>query len=201
MYFFQLKPAQDFIYYGLGNGDGCYCGNDDSKFIPAPSSECDSPCSGDQNQICGGAWRLNVFQKTCDRGLCGDDWCQIEETCYKLLDDFDQKDTLKSLCHTEGAVLVAPMSEAENENLWEFLDLVDFQGEEVWLGLNDGKNEGTYVKDNTKNPVVYIDWFNWDENAENNTDPISSAKYNFERKTWFRTNAQDYAYAVCTKAV
>ena len=192
---------KEFKYYGLRNGDGCYCGNDDAKFIPAPLSECDSPCSGDQNQICGGSWRLNVFQKTCDQGFCRDGWCQIEETCYKLLDDIDQKDILKSVCREEGAVLVAPMSEKENENLWEFLDLVDFQGEEVWLGLNDGKNEGTYVKDNTKNPTIYIDWFNWDENAGNNTDPISSAKYNFETKTWFRTNAQDYAYAVCTKTV
>ena len=91
----------------------------------------------------------------CDQGLCGDGWCQIEETCYKLLDGIDQKDILKSLCREEGAVLVAPMSEAENENLWEFLNLVDFQGEEVWLGLNDGKNEGTYVKDNTKNYHLY----------------------------------------------
>ena len=158
------------------------------------------PCAGDRNQICGGSWRLNVFQKLCDQGLCGDGWCQIEETCYKLLDDIGQKDILKSLCREEGAVLVAPMSEAENENLWEFLKMVDFQ-EEVWLWLKDGKNESTYVEDNTKNPTIYIGWVNWDENAGNNTDPISSAKYNFERKTWFRTNAQDHAYAVCTKTV
>ena len=43
------------------------------------------------------------------------------------------------------------------------VDLVDFQGENVWLGLNDGKNEGTYVKDNTKNPVICIDW--WDQSS------------------------------------
>lgn len=185
----------------MENGNGCYCGNDDSKFIPTPSSECDSPCTGNQNQICGGSWRLNVFEKVCDQGLCGDGWCQLEKTCFKLLNDFDQKGILKSQCHAEGAVLIAPMSQAENDLLWEYLNLVQFQGQEVWLGLNDGKNEGIYVKDNTKNPVIYVGWFNWDENAGNNTDPISSVKYNFNTKTWFRTNAQDYAYAVCTKTV
>ena len=97
--------------------------------------------------------------------------------------------------------MIAPMSQAENDLLWEYLNLVQFQGQEVWLGLNDGKNEGIYVKDNTKNPVIYVGWFNWDEKAGNNTDPISSVKYNFNTKTWFRTNAQDYAYAVCTKTV
>jgi basic membrane lipoprotein Med (substrate-binding protein (PBP1-ABC) superfamily) len=140
-------------------------------------------------------------EKTCDQGVCEDGWCQIEDTCYKLLDEVDQKNTLKKQCKTEGAILATPMSETDNDNLWEYLDLINFQnqGQEVWLGLNDGITEGTYVQDNTKNPVVYIDWFNWDENAGNNTDELSSVKFNFDSKTWFRYSAEDFANAVCTK--
>ena len=45
----------------MENGDACYCGNNDSKFMPAPKLECNRPCSGNETQICGAAWRLNVY--------------------------------------------------------------------------------------------------------------------------------------------
>ena len=49
------------MYFGVQNGDACYCGNDDSRFLPVPESECDQPCAGDENQICGSSWRLSVY--------------------------------------------------------------------------------------------------------------------------------------------
>merc|ERR1719454_1109133 len=130
------------------------------------------------------AGRSRSESKTCDVGDCDEGWCQIEDTCYKLLDGIDQK----------------------NNNLWEYLHLINFEGEgdgrgDVWLGLNDGITEGTYVKDNTKNPVIYIDWFNWDQAAGENTDEMSSVKFDFNSKTWFRYSAEDFANAVCTKPV
>merc|ERR1711962_1451266 len=39
--------CQDFTYFGVQNGDSCYCGNDDSKYIPVPNQECYYPCAGD----------------------------------------------------------------------------------------------------------------------------------------------------------
>jgi hypothetical protein len=142
---------------------------------------------------------IEVPEKSCDQGVCDAGWCQIDDTCYKLLADYDQKNTLKKQCKAEKAILATPMSNTENQNLKEYLRLIDFQYSEVWLGLNDGITEGTYVQDNTKNPVVYIDWFNWDENVANNTDELSSVKFNFDSKTWFRYSAEDFANAVCTK--
>ena len=50
------------MYFGVQNGDSCYCGNDDSKFIPVAKEECNQPCSGDETQICGAMWRLNVYE-------------------------------------------------------------------------------------------------------------------------------------------
>lgn len=52
---------KDYGYFGLQNGDGCFCGNDDSKFLPVAPEECDHPCSGDSNEICGSSWRLSVY--------------------------------------------------------------------------------------------------------------------------------------------
>ena len=50
-----------FRYADLENGDACYCGNADDKFIPTDPKECNIPCTGDQSQFCGGSWRLQVY--------------------------------------------------------------------------------------------------------------------------------------------
>ena len=55
------RICKDYSYFGLQDGDGCYCGNDDSKFIPVNPSECNQPCSGNKNEICGASWRLSVY--------------------------------------------------------------------------------------------------------------------------------------------
>ena len=56
------KFISDFDYFGVQNGDECYCGDDSSDFIPAPFYQCNQPCSGDPSQFCGSTWRLNVFR-------------------------------------------------------------------------------------------------------------------------------------------
>ena len=51
-----------YAYAGVQNIRECFCSND-----PPPvetlvdDSECDSKCSGDQDQICGAQWRMNVY--------------------------------------------------------------------------------------------------------------------------------------------
>ena len=65
----SYKPSQSiklifikgFAIFGVQNGDSCYCGDSADKFIPAPSTECGIPCTGNQNQICGSAYRMNVY--------------------------------------------------------------------------------------------------------------------------------------------
>ncbi|ORY79548.1 WSC domain-domain-containing protein [Protomyces lactucae-debilis] len=44
-------------YSGTEYGSECYCGND----LPScPAGTCDSVCSGDATQICGGSWSLSI---------------------------------------------------------------------------------------------------------------------------------------------
>ena len=50
-----------FRYAGVENGDACYCGNSDDKFIPTDPKECNIPCTGDHSQFCGSSWRLQVY--------------------------------------------------------------------------------------------------------------------------------------------
>ena len=51
----------DYKFFGLQNGDECYCGNSTNKLVPAPSAECNKYCSGSSVEICGGLWRMSVY--------------------------------------------------------------------------------------------------------------------------------------------
>ena len=52
---------KEFEYYGVQNGDECYCGDNDSKFILTDPIECNKPCVGDSSERCGASWRMNVY--------------------------------------------------------------------------------------------------------------------------------------------
>ncbi|XP_062580891.1 uncharacterized protein LOC134242777 [Saccostrea cucullata] len=54
--------AADTQYYGLENGNECFCGHKLSK--KKSDSECMKPCTGDREQACGGSWRLAVYKNT-----------------------------------------------------------------------------------------------------------------------------------------
>ena len=58
-----------FRYAGVENGDACYCGNADNKFIPTDPGECNIPCTGDQSQFCGSSWRLQVYDTEYTEGM------------------------------------------------------------------------------------------------------------------------------------
>ena len=55
--------GKGFAYAGVEYGWECFCAN-----VPPPSDaivdkkQCNKKCSGDQNMICGGSWRINVFK-------------------------------------------------------------------------------------------------------------------------------------------
>ena len=54
--------GEGFAYAGVQFGRECFCGNNP----PPPDkivdkSQCDTKCSGDQDLICGGSLRMNVY--------------------------------------------------------------------------------------------------------------------------------------------
>ena len=52
-----------YSFAGTQSSNQCWCGDlapPQEKF--APAAECNSPCSGDNNQMCGGAWRMSVYK-------------------------------------------------------------------------------------------------------------------------------------------
>ena len=53
---------KDYLYAGVQYADECFCGNAIVPEIPKPNSECDYPCTGNSSQICGGFWRMNIYE-------------------------------------------------------------------------------------------------------------------------------------------
>eukprot|EP00105_Crassostrea_gigas_P035238 XP_019919386.1 PREDICTED: xylosyltransferase oxt-like [Crassostrea gigas] len=49
-------------YFGLQYGKYCYCGTD-IKNSPKrmPDEECSTPCRGNEQEFCGGDWRISIF--------------------------------------------------------------------------------------------------------------------------------------------
>ncbi|XP_019617673.1 PREDICTED: uncharacterized protein LOC109464995 [Branchiostoma belcheri] len=56
-------------YAGLQNGVECYCGEDYSRHGRAMESDCDEPCGGNNDQICGGHYRLSVYTTSLNGGI------------------------------------------------------------------------------------------------------------------------------------
>ena len=52
----------EFKYFGLKNGNECHCGKSASRILPAQTSTCNYQCTGNKTQICGGHWRINIYQ-------------------------------------------------------------------------------------------------------------------------------------------
>ncbi|KAL5005851.1 hypothetical protein ScPMuIL_017009 [Solemya velum] len=52
---------QGFLYAAVQWSEECFCGNSFSRYGSAPEFECNLPCPGDTEQMCGGDWRQNVY--------------------------------------------------------------------------------------------------------------------------------------------
>ena len=53
---------QGYRYAGVRSGNECWCGNSEKLGELRPEWECNTPCTGDANQNCGGLLRQNVYQ-------------------------------------------------------------------------------------------------------------------------------------------
>ena len=49
-----------YTFAGVESEDECYCGNNAPSQNPIAYSECNSKCSGDSTQICGGHWKISI---------------------------------------------------------------------------------------------------------------------------------------------
>ena len=145
---------KDFKYFGLQNGDGCYCGNDDSKFVPVAPEECDHPCSGDENEICGASWRLSVYGPKTITDFLTNGYSYAENSWGNLYyKNYGVSDFLsaKAQCESDGAYLPTPKSDAMNAFI------AGLSSVQLWLGINDLAQEGVW-KTTDGQDLSYTNW-------------------------------------------
>ena len=59
--------AEGFIFSGVQFGKECFCGNEDPPAcLRRPEEECTMKCPGDENSICGGSFRMNIYKQGLD---------------------------------------------------------------------------------------------------------------------------------------
>ena len=80
----QFCSVYDFAFAGVEREDQCFCGHNAPTQYPMPDSECDSKCSGDQTQICGGNWAINVYSVPKKEN-------NNNQSCAHIIEGSDQK--------------------------------------------------------------------------------------------------------------
>ena len=97
--------------------------------------------------------------------MCPDGWIQVDGSCYQFNKDVLNWNDAQAKCHSLGAHLFEPMSDkeammtktwAENEGLGD-----------VWVGVTDSAQEGTWIYASTGSPFKLA---NWNSNEPNNYD-------------------------------
>ena len=58
----KICQEQGFKYAATEYSNECYCGNTYGKYGIADADECNEPCAGDPESICGGYWTESVYQ-------------------------------------------------------------------------------------------------------------------------------------------
>ena len=54
-----------FPFFGVQYGKQCFCGTEYGRYGEAEEADCDMPCSGNQDQMCGGRWRASIYSTGC----------------------------------------------------------------------------------------------------------------------------------------
>ncbi|CAH1711664.1 unnamed protein product [Aphis gossypii] len=87
-----------YLYFGNTYGSECWCGNQKPlKSSKVENINCDSPCSGDSNQFCGGGWKMGIYST----GIT-DFAAKNYIGCYDTIDDDENKTKGKRLIFQMG---------------------------------------------------------------------------------------------------
>jgi len=148
-----------YILAGVEAGNQCFCGNTNiSSSWNAPASDCNTPCSGNSEEICGGAWRMNIYETgvswsssapTKPSKSCPTGWKMFKSNCYKVFKDRKSWGDAGEKCVEEGGELASIESSQENDFLVTMLSTTannDAHNDaRYWIGASDRAKEGTWM--------------------------------------------------------
>ncbi|KAM7203183.1 WSC domain containing protein, partial [Naviculisporaceae sp. PSN 640] len=94
----EICHASNFPVFGVEYYTECYCGNGLAPgSAPAPEIECSFPCAGNPDEVCGGDWRINVYEFSTDTTTPTSTTASSTPTSTPSLDGWASEG-----CHTEA---------------------------------------------------------------------------------------------------
>uniref|UniRef100_A0A0N4ZIX6 EGF-like domain-containing protein n=1 Tax=Parastrongyloides trichosuri TaxID=131310 RepID=A0A0N4ZIX6_PARTI len=131
---------------------------------------------------------------------CDDDWMSFNGHCWLFVDDYVDWDSARKSCGNVNSFLGTIYDKKDQD----FLD--KYSGDfEFWIGLNDIKNNGTFVWDQNDNnplPLSTNSFTNWGPNEPNlshNCIYDSVISLNNSSRGWKSASCTDKKYYVCVK--
>ncbi|XP_066292988.1 complement factor H-like [Branchiostoma lanceolatum] len=123
----------------------CFCGtevNFNNLGPQLPDSECDRPCTGNPNEMCGGTWRMSVYSSS-DACPANYERLAVNGPCLRFSEDRKSYKRAKQTCEEEGARLVVIKSAAFDA----FIDnrIQTTYNDNTWIGLDDLTSVGNHV--------------------------------------------------------
>ncbi|XP_062621145.1 uncharacterized protein LOC134282767 [Saccostrea cucullata] len=79
-------------FYGVEDSTWCFCGNYFTENVRHPERECNMKCSGNNKEICGGSWRMNIYRSPeYNNEYLG---CFQDQTSRTLADNYTNKKSM-----------------------------------------------------------------------------------------------------------
>ncbi|XP_077995615.1 macrophage mannose receptor 1-like [Glandiceps talaboti] len=180
----QYCRRLDHPHAALYAGNQCWCGELISQSSIAPNSECNTPCSGNANQKCGGEFAVSVF-KTVQTWTCPNGWAEYGTSCYYIGMERVSWETARQSCVRFGADLATD----KNVNTHDFIKGVvknmntagcnPIWDCNVWFGLHYSQSTGYKWVDGTSLQGGFTPW----NPGEPNGSPSSNWCLEYEVKS------------------
>ncbi|XP_078691955.1 uncharacterized protein LOC144922184 [Branchiostoma floridae x Branchiostoma belcheri] len=140
----------------------CFCGttqNFNNLGPQLPDSQCNTPCSGNPNEMCGGVWRMSVYHSS---DACPENYERVMANgpCLRFSTDRQNYFQARQTCRDEGGRLVVIKSAA----LDAFIDnrIQTTYASATWIGLDDLTfpfSQYVWSDGSVLGPTDYDDWF------------------------------------------
>ncbi|KAI8494656.1 Proprotein convertase subtilisin/kexin type 9 [Branchiostoma belcheri] len=197
--------SEGYRYAGLQFGNECLCGDSLSQltwFGSEPESECDTPCTGDAAEACGGNKRTSIYRTiTGAPSTLFYPACYIKQgtTLYKLYSEARTYASAREVCAADGGHLADVRTEAIHNFLVRAARAVQ-PGRDYWIGLNDQKREGRWVwSDGSR--LREGDFANWAAGEPNNSGQLGSQNcgqlWAARGFLWDDDNCNEKDYFIC----
>ncbi|GAB1606542.1 uncharacterized protein LOC115209445 [Argonauta hians] len=138
---------RDFLFAGLEWRYECFCGNSYTMYGRRNESWCNRPCTGNQQQVCGGGYSLSVY--AIKQVKSNDSESDLEDVYLNVTSSNESPENFTSLSNEFGDNYTNSAENSTNDNVTRTRSTLLEDDPNVWTNFKNG--------DNTK--VTYIGCF------------------------------------------